>query len=905
MVAVVAKLFGREAELARIRGLLDSMRRGGDVLMVRGEPGVGKSALLAAAAELGAAEGVRVLSSNGFEFEADVSYSLLNQLLLPLHTDIRRLPPALRDALTVALGFGPGPAPATLLVCNATLLLLTTAARARPLLLVVDDVQWIDRPSAVVLGFVARRVQGAPVGVIAASRTGTESFLDRRGLAEVTVEPLTDEASGQLVDTRFPALSGRRRQRLLDLAQGNPLALVELPGSLTDSAHPVDVVPLSDRLQTIFATRLADLPEATRLLLLLVAFEGSGDVRTLRGLTDLAHLAPADRARLVRVDDTSGRIVFRHPLIQSAIVAMSTYAERRQAHQAIAAALPGDPERRAWHLAAASAGPDEAVAAQLEEAAQMVLRRGDALAAIASLIRAAELSGTPEEAARRLAQAAYTGAEAGVSGDATSLLADAQAMSQGPAGTLLAANATALLMINGDGDVHTAHRLLAGAIETSDHGWRADDPSLDEAMHTLMLLSWFAGSTDLWAVFYRNLARLVPAPSDLLSVTSRTFADPVRTGAAAVPDVEALIAALPDEEDLTRVMRTATAASNLNRTGELREHSWRLVRQGREGGAPVWQLSGLLNLCQDDYLAGRWDEVEQLADEGERVASASGVRLLRWYFLLNQAVIAAGRGRFRQAYDLADEITHWAAPRGLASSLANAHLPRTLAAAAEGDFEAAYRHATEISPAGVLAPYVPIATWVMFDLVEAALRTGRTAEAKAHAEAMRAADVAALSTRMRLIQHGVDALVLDDEAGERLEQQLAQPGTDQLLFDSSRIRLAFAGKLRRRKELLRARTHLLAARTGFATMGAEPWLARTEAELRAAGDRSTATAPPPAALTPQELEIAGLAASGLTNKQIAQRLDLSPRTVGAHLYRIFPKLGVTSRAGLRDALNEI
>ncbi|WP_203720936.1 helix-turn-helix transcriptional regulator [Paractinoplanes brasiliensis] len=901
----MAKLFGREAELARIRGLLDSMRRGGDVLMVRGEPGVGKSALLAAAAELGAAEGVRVLSSNGFEFEADVSYSLLNQLLLPLHTDIRRLPPALRDALTVALGFGPGPAPATLLVCNATLLLLTTAARARPLLLVVDDVQWIDRPSAVVLGFVARRVQGAPVGVIAASRTGTESFLDRRGLAEVTVEPLTDEASGQLVDTRFPALSGRRRQRLLDLAQGNPLALVELPGSLTDSAHPVDVVPLSDRLQTIFATRLADLPEATRLLLLLVAFEGSGDVRTLRGLTDLAHLAPADRARLVRVDDTSGRIVFRHPLIQSAIVAMSTYAERRQAHQAIAAALPGDPERRAWHLAAASAGPDEAVAAQLEEAAQMVLRRGDALAAIASLIRAAELSGTPEEAARRLAQAAYTGAEAGVSGDATSLLADAQAMSQGPAGTLLAANATALLMINGDGDVHTAHRLLAGAIETSDHGWRADDPSLDEAMHTLMLLSWFAGSTDLWAVFYRNLARLVPAPSDLLSVTSRTFADPVRTGAAAVPDVEALIAALPDEEDLTRVMRTATAASNLNRTGELREHSWRLVRQGREGGAPVWQLSGLLNLCQDDYLAGRWDEVEQLADEGERVASASGVRLLRWYFLLNQAVIAAGRGRFRQAYDLADEITHWAAPRGLASSLANAHLPRTLAAAAEGDFEAAYRHATEISPAGVLAPYVPIATWVMFDLVEAALRTGRTAEAKAHAEAMRAADVAALSTRMRLIQHGVDALVLDDEAGERLEQQLAQPGTDQLLFDSSRIRLAFAGKLRRRKELLRARTHLLAARTGFATMGAEPWLARTEAELRAAGDRSTATAPPPAALTPQELEIAGLAASGLTNKQIAQRLDLSPRTVGAHLYRIFPKLGVTSRAGLRDALNEI
>ncbi|MCO8275469.1 AAA family ATPase [Actinoplanes sp. TRM 88003] len=901
----MAELFGREVELARIRGFLDSMRHGGDVLMVRGEPGVGKSALLAAAAGLGAAESLRVLSANGFEFEADVSYSLLNQLLLPLYTDIQRLPPALRDALTVALGFGPGPAPATLLVCNATLLLLTTAARTRPVLLVVDDVQWIDRPSAVVLGFVARRVQGAPVGVIAASRTGTESFLDRRGLAEVTVEPLSDEAAGHLVDTRFPTLTGRLRHRLLDLAQGNPLALVELPGSLTDSAHPLDVVPLSDRLQTIFAARLADLPEATRLLLLLATFEGSGDVRTLRGMTDLAHLAPADRAQLVRVDDTSGRIVFRHPLIQSAIVAMSTYAERRQAHQAIAAALPGDPERRAWHLAAASAGPDEAVAAQLEEAAQVVLRRGDALAAIASLVRAAELSDTPQDAARRLAQAAYTGAEAGVPGDATTLLADAQAMSQGPAGALLAANATALLMINGDGDVHTAHRLLAGAIETGDHGWRAADPALDEAMHTLMLLSWFAGSTEHWAVFHRNMARLVPAPPDILSVLSRTFPDPVRTGAAAQPDLDALLAALPGEQDLNRIVRTGTAVTHLDRLGEMREQCWRLVRQGREGGAPQWQLSGLMHLCREDYLAGRWDEVEELAAEGERVATDSGFPFLRWYFLLNQAVIAAGRGRFRQAYELADEITHWAVPRGLASSLANAHLPRTMAAAAEGDFEAAYRHATDISPAGVLAPYVPIATWVMFDLVEAALRTGRTTEARAHAEAMRAADVTALSPRMRLIQHGVDALVFDDEAGERIEQTLAEPGTDRWLFEASRIRLAFAGKLRRRKELLRARTHLFAARTGFATMGAEPWLARTDAELRAAGDRSAATAPPPAALTPQELEIAGLAASGLTNKQIAQRLDLSPRTVGAHLYRIFPKLGVTSRAGLRDALNEI
>ncbi|WP_127506405.1 ATP-binding protein [Actinoplanes solisilvae] len=898
------ELFGREVELTHLHRFLESTRVSGDVLMVRGEPGVGKSALLAAAADLAGADGMRVLRANGSEFEADVSYSLLNQLLLPLYADIQRLPPALRDALTVALGFGPGPAPAALLVCNAALFLLTTAARTKPVLLIVDDLQWIDRPSAVVLGFVARRVQGTPVGVITASRTGMESFVDRGGLTEVTVEPLSDEASARLIDTRFPAMIGRMRQRLLDLAQGNPLALVELPGSLTDSTQPVEVVPLNDRLQAIFAHRIADLPESARLLLLLATFEGSGDLRALRGLTDLAHLAPADRAQLVRVDDAAGRIVFRHPLIQSAIVAMSTHEERWQAHQAIAANLPDDPERRAWHLAAATTGPDEAVAVQLEEAAHVVLRRGDVLAAIDALVRAAEMSGTPEDTARRLAEAAYIGAEAGGAGDTTTLLADAQTMAQDPAAALRAANATALLMINGDGDVHTAHRLLAGAIETGGHGWRADDPALDEAMHTLLLVSWFAGGADHWTVFHRNLGRLTPAPTDIMSVLSRTFPDPVRTSAAALPDLEALIATLRGETDLARIVRIGPATSNVDRLGEIREHSWRLVRQGREGGAPHWQLAGLIHLCDDYYLTGRWDEVDELAGEGERVAVDNGVPFLRWYFLLNRAVIAAGRGRCSEAYELADQITNWAAPRGVASSLAIAHLPRALAAAAGGDYEAAYQHATAVSPAGVLAPYVPIATWVILDVVDSALRTGREAEARAHAEAVRAADVAALSPRMRLIQHGVDALTLDDEAEDRLERTLTDPATERWLFESSRIRLVFAEKLRRRKEYTRARTHLLAARTGFAAMGAEPWLARTIGELRATGYRPAVTEQPPAALTAQELEIAGLAAAGLTNKEIAQRLYLSHRTVGAHLYRIFPKLGVSSRAGLRDALNE-
>ena len=899
----MAKLFGREAELAGIARFLESVRQSGNVRIVRGGTGIGKSALSAAAAELAEADGFQVLRATGSQFEAEISYSLLNQLLLPLYPEIERLPPALRDALTVALGFGPGPAPGSLLVSNAALSLLTTIARRAPVLLIAEDVQWIDRPSAVVLGFIARRVKGSPVGVLTTSRTGTESFLDHRGLSEATIEPLTPEAAARLVADRFPTMPPRTRQRLIDLAQGNPLALLELPATLDESSEHSGLVPLNDRLQEAFARRVAGLPDATRLLLLLATYEGSNDLRALRSLTDVTDLAAAERSGLVRVDDVTGHIALRHPLLKSAIVAMSTHEERRRAHLLIAERRPDDPERRAWHLAAATTGPDESVAAQLEDASRRVTQRGDTLTAVAALVRAAELSTTVQDRARRLAEAAFVGLSTGRTAGAPSLLAEAGAADLNSAGSLHAANAAALLMITNDGDVRTAHRLLAGAMETGDHGWRADDPALDEALHTLLQLSWLADDADRWAVFHRAVARLTPQPNVLLSVLSRTLPDPVRTGAAARAELETLLATLPDEHDLTRVMRIGNASIYVDRLGDNREHSWRLVRQGREGGAPRELLTALWRLSLDDYLIGRWDEADELSWEALDVCAVGGLTFPVWYFLYTRAIVAAGRGRTGEAFALADEITRWALPRGVGGAATMAHHPRTLAAAADGDFEAAYQHASAISPAGVLAPHVPIALWVLFDLVEAALRTGRAAEARAHAEAMRTAQVAELSSRMRLIQHGVDALVLDSaDAEARLERSLQDPATERWLFESSRIRLAFAEKLRRRRNAPAARAQLSAARDGFAAMGAEPWLTRTLTELRATGYRAAAAERTSAPLTAQEHEIASLAAGGLTNKQIADRLHLSHRTVGAHLYRIFPKLGISSRAGLRDAL---
>ncbi|PZG24133.1 LuxR family transcriptional regulator [Micromonospora craterilacus] len=909
-----SKLFGRHAEVEQLSDFVTGVRNRGDAWLIRGEPGVGKSSLIAAAADLAVAAQMRLLRASGSEFEADVSYSCLNQLLLPVHADLERLPPGPREALAVALGFRAGPPPDALLVCNAALLLVKAVAADVPVVLLVDDIQWIDRASAVVLSFIARRLDGCRAGLLASARTGTASLLDPRGLTEIVVPPLDDEAAGHLVDATFPQLTPRIRQRLLDLAQGNPLALMELPSTLVGAVHRTaarpEVVPLSERLQALFAARIAELPEPTRQLLLLATFEGTGDIRVLRAVPDdqpgLADLAPAERAQLVRVDDATARIAFRHPLIRSAIVAMSTHEERRNAHVALADALRGDQERRAWHLAAAAVGPDEAVAELLEDAAHRVMLRGDAFAAVAALIRAAELSLTSSGRGRRLAEAAYIGAEAsGAIDDAKTLLTDARRAAPDGTGSLHAANAAAFLMLNGDGDVNTAHRLLVGAIETGDHGYRAEDPALIEAMHTLLLLCWYGSAPEYWEPFYQALGRLQPQPPEVLALASRTFPDPVRTGASALPQIDAILDSLPDDADPTRIMRIGTASVYLDRLADCRESSWRLVQHGRDGGPPRRHLGALMHLCLDDYLVGRWDEAEELAREGQRVCAEGGFSFFAWYFRYNRAIITAGRGRFDEAYALADEMSHWALPRGVSAAALFAHHPRTLAALGQGDWDAAFRHAAAMSPPGVLASHVPHCTWVMFDLVEAAVRTGRMVEARAHVEAMRSADVAALSTRMALILAGAEVLVLDDEAAAtRLEELLATPAAERWLFEASRIRLVLGEKLRRARSPSHARRHLLAARDGFVAMAATPWLERTHAELRATKYRLTdVPSDGPLALTAQELQIAQLAATGLTNKQIAERLYLSHRTVGAHLYRIFPKLGVASRAGLRDALS--
>ncbi|MEE4543103.1 AAA family ATPase [Streptomyces sp. V4-01] len=908
-------LVGRDRDLGRVRELLG--RQADGALLLSGDPGVGKSALLDAVAAAAATSGTCVLRAAGAEFEADVSYAALNQILLPLHGILDRLSAHSREAMSVALGFGAGPPPERLVVCNAALALLRSAAEDSPVLLIVDDLPWVDRASAAVFGFVARRASGDRVRFLAASRTGVGSFFDGSGVPSYVLPALDAEAAAHLVDLRFPDLAHPVRRRLLDTARGNPLALLELPGALrADQRRAREVLPavlpLGEHLQSLFVSRVRSLPASTRTLLLLATLDGTGNLgvlssaaREMDGETDLRDLDAAEQDGLVRVEESPRRLVFRHPLIMSAVVETATSSSRRAAHRALARVLGDKPEQRAWHLGEATLQPDEEVAVLLERTARRILDRGDAVAAIAALTRAADLSPLDTDRARRLSEAAYVGAEAiGALRSASLLLEDAWRADPGHGASLRSATAAVQLVLNSDGDLATAHRLLVGAIEQGDHGYDAEDPALLDALHFLQLLCNYGAREELWTPYYAAVSRMRPAPPRLLLVAAGTWGDPARADPATLRELDEIIDSATKETDPARVVRVGTAALYPDRLSAVREASWRLVRQGREGGPVRRHIGALLHLSVDDYHRGRWDEALELSDEGLTLCAESGYTVCTWFFQYSKGLVTASRGDTDTAHALADAMTNWAAPRGIHEAVHGAREVHALADIADGDFDAAFGRVNAVSPAGVFAPYVAHATWVFFDLVESAVRTDRRSQAVAHVRALRESNVAGLSPRLGLLAAGAEALVTEDdaEAARLFTEALAAPDTDRWPFAQARVRLAQGERLRRARALSESMGPLTAAMTTFQTLGSSSWAERARKELRAAGRVVPHADGPTAALTAQEREIAELAATGLTNKQIAERLFISHRTVGTHLYQIYPKLGIASRVALRDVL---
>lgn len=908
-------LVGRERELSALRGFVAESTVDGAALLLSGEPGVGKSALLHTVADLAAEHGGRIIRGEGVEYETDVSFAGLHQLVDPLTDDLERLPLTSRTALRTALGIGSesAPVPDRLAVMSASLALFREAASNTPLLVVIDDMHWLDRATASVIGFVGRRLGGSPIGVLGSTRPGSSGFLERTMWPELLVPPLGEDDAMELLAHQFAHLPTRVRRDVAHEAQGNPLALLEFAAVATH--HRAGEAP--DRgstsgalreVQALYAARIDRLPAATRRLLLLAVLDGSGSLAGLaeaRGSAGLRDLGPAELDHLVVVDERGGSIRFRHPLIKSAVVELSTHDERREAHQRLAEVFANQPERRGHHVAESAQAPDETLASLIEQGARGTLQRGDVVGAVARLLRAADLSTDRGERSRRLAHAAFIGAfAAGELESSSQLLRDARRADPTLGETLEAAVATAYTLLNSDGDATMAHRLLTSAIESALAEPDRDRDALSRGLYTLVVICHYAGRVDYWDDFDALVARMEETASVDAVRLIETFAAPLTASTSALAALDRQVEQLDEILDVELIIRTAIASFYTDRLAGCREALDRVVRGGPESGAVASVLMAQNMIMFDDLNAGRWDAAERVVAEAGALAEKLGYPLYGSSSTYAGALIAARRGDLAACDASCEGMVAWAAPRRLGRLQDFAHHALGEAALGSGAFEEAYAHAAAIGGPGSLHTHDPQALWSALDLVDAAVHTGRTDEARSHAAAMREAGLGRISQRFALVTAAASAVVAPDaDAPTLFDQSLSLPGIEQWPFELARVQLAYGERLRRMRRTRDARTQLYAAQRGFDRLGATPWSQRASTELRATGPtRQSGRTEGVESLTPQELEVAQLAASGLTNREIASRLYVSPRTVSAHLYRAFPKLGITTRAALRDAL---
>ena len=927
-------LVGRAAELERIDALLERSTSTHPALLLRGDRGIGKTALLDAAAALASTRGLQIMRAFGSESETGLTFSALHQLIYPLRDRVDRLAPQHRNALQRILNLTPGLSPDPL-VATAMLDLLSGAAAERPVLLIVDDLPWIDPASVKTLGFAARRLGHEPIAFLGTARTGAGAPLDYVQLPERVIGPLGARSAGELLDIHWPGLAPPVRRRLLAEAAGSPLALRELARMLDDRQRTGQVslpefLPLSGRLKVAFGEEIRTLPAATRGVLLHVALEPDVSLAAIKGPAaspaDVGDLAPAVEADLVQADAGGRRIWFRHPLIRSAIVHQTPPGERRNAHQTLAAAMAAFPERRAWHLAAAATGQDEAVARALDQAAMSVWRRSDpstvadrgldqaetfdgrrtgASAAVTALIRAAELSPHAVDRSRRLIDAAYLAYITGHLDEIPRLLAGAGQTPDTPTGLVFAT--TSHFLTNQEGDVEAAYRLLTQALDesgctgTDDRRWDSDG-----LLYALLLISLYSLRPEPWELLNKAMARFEPELVVPFRLCHDAYVDPTRNADAVREGLVQAFAALTADPAPWQLIPLAFAAVAMDVMSDYRYLVARMIERERDGGAIAMVIPGLMLLCHDSYIHGRWDEAERLAQEGLDLAGVYG-----YHFWAGQirALLASGaalRGNSDLSRSRSTETKNWAAPRGMGVTEAYARSAGNLAALGHGDFNEALVQVAKIAPVGAPNASIP-ARWVVLDLVEAAVRSGHLDQARAHVTAAHQAGLDRIGPRIALMITGSAALTADDsEAGALFEAALSIPGAARWPWEQARVQFAYGQWLRRTQGTALARVQLREALETFDRIGAEGYAQRVREELRAAGVasgiRSEIAVSP---LTAQEQQIADLASTGLTNKQIAERLFLSHRTVASHLHRVYPKLGVTSRAALRTALENV
>jgi DNA-binding CsgD family transcriptional regulator len=900
-------LLDRLAERAALGQLLEAARGGrSGVLVVRGVPGVGKTALLEDL--VSSAPGFTVVRAAGVESEMELAFAGLHQLCGPLLGRLEALPDPQRDALGVAFGLSAGNAPDRFLVGLAALSLLSQVAEERPLLCVIDDAQWLDRASAQALGFVARRLLAEPVALLVVAREPGGEFA---GLPELVVGNLSEGDARQLLGSAVMGpLDARVRDRIVAEAEGNPLALLELPRALSPAelagGYGQPGAPgLAGRIEDSFVRRMQALPAGARRLLLIAAAEPAGDaVLVWRAAETLGiGLEAAAAAEACGLLAIGARVIFRHPLVRSAVYRAADPAERRLVHRALAEATdPGsDPDRRAWHRAQAAPRPDEDVAAELESSAGRTRARGGLAAAAAFLERSAALTVDPPRRAERALAAAQAKYQAGAFDGALGLLAAAEA---GPLDEFAGARADLLRgqIAFASGLGSDAPPLLLKAAK------RLEPLNLDlaretylDAWHAAMFAGHLARAGDLAEVSCAARALPGPAharPSDLLLdglalwVTDGT--------AAAAPVLRQATAAfasadMPVEDVLRWGWMAREADKNL-----WDDAGWSLtVRQvqlARDAGA-LDRLPFLLNvMALDAVYSGDLAAAGSLIAEADVVCEATGSRIAPYAAMM----LASFRGREAEATALIQATLEEAEAGGQGVAVTWAHrvaailyngLGRHPEALAAGRQASEHKHV-----------YVSVST--LPELIEAAVRTGNTRMASDAldllTERTRAGGTEGglgIEARCRaLLSEGQTAEGYYREALDRLGRTRRRP-------DLARARLLYGEWLRRQGRRPDARDQIRTAIEMFDAMGMEAFAGRARVELRAVGERTRPQSPgAPEVLTVQEALIARLAGDGSSNAQIAAQLFISPATVAYHLGKVFGKLGISSRHQLAGAL---
>ena len=904
-----AVLAGRGSECARLDQLLEEARRGQSaVLVLRGEPGIGKSALLEYAAER--AQGHRILRATGVEWEMELPFAGLHQLCAPLLDGRERLPAPQNSALATAFGLSSGPQPDRFLIGLAVLSLLSDAAEEHPLVCLADDAQWLDRSSAQVLAFVARRLAAESVVLLFAERDpgGLEELA---GLPELRLGGLPDASARALLASAISTpLDELVRDRIVSEARGNPLALLELPhgsspGALAGGFGLPGDDSLPGRIEASFHGRVQRLPATTQRLLLVAAADPTGEPALLvRAAAELGvpieELAPAEADGLVEL---GLQVAFRHPLLRSAVYRSATIEARRAAHRALALTTDAerDPDRRAWHRAHATVGPDEDVAVELELSAERARARGGLAAAGAFLQRAAALTADPGRRAQRTLEAAAAKQLAGEPQLALTLVATVNT------GPLDEVDRARLLRLRGQTllDLRRAAEALPLLVDAAR---RLETANPDLARDTHLEAMRAASVAARLAPDMLDAARAArtapprpggPRPLDLLlDGLAVRFTDGY---AAAAPALKRALDALRDDGDREGLSVRWPWLGRRVAPDLFADDIWhylaiRGVQLARENGALAVLPLALNNLAHLRCLEGQLDGAAALLDEADAISAATGAEPM----MFGRLTLAGFRGSEAEALNLFDASELAATARGEGVVLTFSEHARAVLYNGLGRYEAALAPARSASSRDELL----VSVWSLRELVEAGARCGQADEANAAVERLSERTRAAGTDLALGIEVRSRALLSDGKLAERLYgEAIDRLARCRAALELARAHLLLGEWLRRNRRRIDAREQLRRAQDMFTSMGAEAFAARAGRELLATGEtarkRIDATRDD---LTAQEMQIAQLARDGLSNTEIGARLFISPRTVEYHLHKVFNKLGISTRDHLDRVL---